>query len=201
MLAIGGSACLVTRSGYTGEDGFEISVAGSEAERLARLLLDDASVTPVGLGARDSLRTEAGLCLYGADIDEQHDAGRSGAGMGDAESPPARRRARRRVPGADAISRELGVGPRRRRAGLRSLIERRFAAAPCCLPGVPRPSPSARSHPAASDLRRPVRSPWVMCRTRSRRPGRTLFAEVRGNRVPVEVTDLPFVPHRYKRTN
>ena len=80
-------------------------------------------------------------------------------------------------------------------------IECRFAAAPCCLPGVPRPSPSARSHPAASDLRRPVRSPWVMCRTRSRRPGRRLFAEVRGNRVPVEVTDLPFVPHRYKRTN
>ena len=71
MLAVGGSACLVTRSGYTGEDGFEISVAGSEAERLARLLLDDPSVTPAGLGARDSLRTEAGLCLYGADIDEQ----------------------------------------------------------------------------------------------------------------------------------
>ena len=71
MLAIGGSACLVSRSGYTGEDGFEISVAGSEAERLARLLLDDASVAPVGLGARDSLRLEAGLCLYGADLDEQ----------------------------------------------------------------------------------------------------------------------------------
>ena len=71
MLAIAGSACLVTRSGYTGEDGFEISVAGSEADRLARLLLDDASVALAGLGARDSLRIEAGLCLYGADIDEQ----------------------------------------------------------------------------------------------------------------------------------
>ena len=68
--SIAGSACLVTRSGYTGEDGFEISVAASEAEKLARVFLEDASVAFAGLGARDSLRTEAGLCLYGSDLDE-----------------------------------------------------------------------------------------------------------------------------------
>src|SRR5471030_3056186 len=68
-LSVAGLPCFVTRSGYTGEDGFEISVANDAAERLARALLDDPSVKPVGLGARDSLRLEAGLCLYGHDID------------------------------------------------------------------------------------------------------------------------------------
>ena len=67
---IAGIACFATRSGYTGEDGFEISVAGSDAEALARALLAQPEVAPVGLGARDTLRLEAGLCLYGHDIDE-----------------------------------------------------------------------------------------------------------------------------------
>ncbi|MDP7345310.1 MAG: glycine cleavage system aminomethyltransferase GcvT, partial [Alphaproteobacteria bacterium] len=62
--------CFVSRSGYTGEDGFEISVSSEYADRLARLLLGEAEVRPAGLGARDSLRLEAGLCLYGNDIDE-----------------------------------------------------------------------------------------------------------------------------------
>ena len=64
-----GTACSVSRSGYTGEDGFEISVANDRAEALARALLDDPAVAPIGLGARDSLRLEAGLCLYGAELD------------------------------------------------------------------------------------------------------------------------------------
>src|SRR5262249_28670589 len=66
---LAGLDCFVSRSGYTGEDGFEISVAGSHAEQLAKLLLADSDVLPIGLGARDSLRLEAGLCLYGHDID------------------------------------------------------------------------------------------------------------------------------------
>src|SRR5450759_3235502 len=69
-VSIAGASCLVSRSGYTGEDGFEISVPAPDAEKLARTLLQDAAVTLIGLGARDSLRTEAGLCLYGSDIDE-----------------------------------------------------------------------------------------------------------------------------------
>ncbi len=68
-VVIGGTACFATRSGYTGEDGFEISIANEHAERLARLLLLQPEVAPIGLGARDSLRLEAGLCLYGHDID------------------------------------------------------------------------------------------------------------------------------------
>jgi aminomethyltransferase len=66
---IDGAECYITRSGYTGEDGFEISVPNTEAERIARLLLSHADVAPIGLGARDSLRLEAGLCLYGHDMD------------------------------------------------------------------------------------------------------------------------------------
>ncbi len=66
---VAGVACFATRSGYTGEDGFEISVAAADAEALARALLADAAVAPAGLGARDTLRLEAGLCLYGHDID------------------------------------------------------------------------------------------------------------------------------------
>ncbi|MBV8168420.1 MAG: glycine cleavage system aminomethyltransferase GcvT, partial [Alphaproteobacteria bacterium] len=69
-VTVAGLPCWVTRSGYTGEDGFEISVAAADADKLARALLGDARVKPIGLGARDSLRLEAGLCLYGHDIDE-----------------------------------------------------------------------------------------------------------------------------------
>ncbi|MCJ9706190.1 MULTISPECIES: glycine cleavage system aminomethyltransferase GcvT, partial [unclassified Bradyrhizobium] len=66
---VAGIACFVSRSGYTGEDGFEISVPAADAERLAKMLLENPDVLPIGLGARDSLRLEAGLCLYGHDID------------------------------------------------------------------------------------------------------------------------------------
>ncbi len=80
----------VSRSGYTGEDGFEISVPAEQAEQLARLLLTDEDVQPIGLGARDSLRLEAGLCLCGHDIDRLDHAGRGRAGMVDPEEPPQR---------------------------------------------------------------------------------------------------------------
>jgi aminomethyltransferase len=201
MLAIGGSACLVTRSGYTGEDGFEISVAGSEAERLARLLLDDASVTPAGLGARDSLRTEAGLCLYGADIDEQTTPVEAALewAMQKVRRPGGARADG--FPGADAILRELGVGPRRRRAGLRSLDRTPVRGGALLFAGRSAAEPigtvtSGCFGPSAAG---PVAMGYVPHLQSA--PGTTLFAEVRGNRVPVEVTDLPFVPHRYKRTN
>ena len=117
--AIAGNACLVTRSGYTGEDGFEISVAASEAEKLAREFLEDASVAFAGLGARDSLRTEAGLCLYGLDLDENTtpaEAALEGA------IQKVRRRGGARsggFPDADVVLRQLDDGPARRRVGLR----------------------------------------------------------------------------------
>jgi aminomethyltransferase len=201
MLAVGGSACLVTRSGYTGEDGFEISIAGSEAERLARLLLDDASVTPAGLGARDSLRTEAGLCLYGADIDEQTTpvAAALEWAMQKVRRPGGARAGG--FPGADAISRELDVGPRRRRVGLRSLDRTpvRSGALLFAERSAVDPIGTVTSGCFGPSAAGPVAMGYVPHPQSA--PGTTLFAEVRGNRVPVEVADLPFVPHRYKRTN
>ena len=139
-----GHACLVTRSGYTGEDGFEISVPVFAAEALAEALLADGSVMPAGLGARDSLRLEAGLCLHGSDIGP--DTTPTEAGL--AWAIPSVRRAgggaRRRVPGrgphARRDRRRPGSAPRRPAP--------RKAAAPCapgrrCSPPPPRPSPSA----------------------------------------------------------
>jgi aminomethyltransferase len=200
-LAIGGSDCLVTRSGYTGEDGFEVSVAGAEAERFARMLLDDASVSLAGLGARDSLRTEAGLCLYGADVDEQTTPVEAALEWA---IQKVRRNGGARAggyPGVEAILREFDAGPRRRRVGLRSqdrtpvrggapLFAERSAA---------QPIGTVTSGCFGPSVAGPVAMGYVP-RTLST-PGATLFAEVRGNRVPVEVTDLPFVPHRYKRAS
>jgi aminomethyltransferase len=199
VLAIGGSDCLVTRSGYTGEDGFEISVAGSEAEPLARMLLDDASVALAGLGARDSLRTEAGLCLYGADIDEQTTPVEAALEWA---IQKVRRHGGSRAGGfrgAEVISRQLEVGSQRRRVGLRSqdrtpvrgaasLFAERSAAEPVGKVTAGCFGPSVAGPVAMGYVPRPLSA-----------PGTTLFAEVRGNRVPVEVTDLPFVPHRYRR--
>jgi glycine cleavage system T protein (aminomethyltransferase) len=199
MLAIGGSPCLVTRSGYTGEDGFEISVAGSEAERLARMLLDDASVALAGLGARDSLRTEAGLCLYGADIDEQTTPVEAALEW---TIQKVRRPGGARAggyPGADAIAHELEAGPKRRRVGLRSLERTpvRGGALLFAAPSAAEPVGAVTSGGFGPSASGPVAMGYVLRPLAAR--GTSLFAEVRGNRVPVEVADLPFVSHRYKR--
>ncbi len=105
---VGGIDCHVSRSGYTGEDGFEISLAAGGARKLARLLLEQEGVAPIGLGARDSLRLEAGLCLYGHDIDETTSPIEAGL----AWSIQKRRRAEGGFPGFERIRRELARGPR-----------------------------------------------------------------------------------------
>ena len=199
VLAIGGSDCLVTRSGYTGEDGFEISIAGAEAERLARLLLDDGSVALAGLGARDSLRTEAGLCLYGADIDEQTTPVE--AALEWAIQKVRRQGGTRagKFPGVDAISRELDVGPRRRRVGLRSLDRTpvRGGALLFAERSAVEPIGTVTSGCFGPSAAAPVAMGYVPSSLSA--SGCPLFAEVRGHRVPLAVTDLPFVSHRYKR--
>ena len=199
-LSIAGASCLVSRSGYTGEDGFEISVAAREAEKLARTLLQDAAVTLIGLGARDSLRTEAGLCLYGSDIDEsttpveaalewaiQKTRRRGGARAGN-------------FPGADVVLEELERGASRRRVGLKPR-ERTPVRAGVLLYADASASQSVGTvtsgtfGPSAAG---PVAMGYVPSALSA--PHTLLFADVRGNRLPVEVTELPFVPHRYKRT-
>jgi len=111
---IAGFETFVSRSGYTGEDGYEISIASAQAESFARILLDQPDVAPIGLGARDSLRLEAGLCLYGHELDETIDPIESALSW----SIQKRRRVEGGFPGAERIQGALAIGPVRRRVGV-----------------------------------------------------------------------------------
>ncbi len=197
---IAGVSCLVSRSGYTGEDGFEISIPVRDAEKVARALLADQAVTLVGLGARDSLRTEAGLCLYGCDIDESTSPVEAAL---DWAIPKVRRRGGARAgnfPGVDVVLEQLERGAPRCRVGLKP-HGRAPVRAGVLLYADPSAShsvgtvtsgtfgPSAEGPVAMGYVPRALSTPTTL-----------LFADVRGNRLPVEVTELPFVPHRYKRT-
>jgi aminomethyltransferase len=110
-----GIETFVSRSGYTGEDGYEISVASTEAEKFARMLLSQPDVAPIGLGARDSLRLEAGLCLHGHELDETVDPIEAALIW----SIQKRRRVEGGFPGAERIQSALAHGPNRRRVGVR----------------------------------------------------------------------------------
>jgi len=114
MEIAGIEGCIVSRSGYTGEDGFEISVPGDEAENLARMLLKSPDVEPIGLGARDSLRLEAGLCLYGHDIDRATTPVEAALTWAIGK----RRREEGGFPGADKILGQISNGAPRKRVGL-----------------------------------------------------------------------------------
>jgi aminomethyltransferase len=192
--------CLVSRSGYTGEDGFEISVPARDAEKLARTLLKDTAVTLVGLGARDSLRIEAGLCLYGSDIDESATPVEAAL---DWAIQKVRRHGGARAgnfPGADVVLEQLERGAPRCRVGLKPR-ERTPVRAGVLLYTDASASQSVGTvtsgtfGPSAAGPVAMGYLPSVMSA-----PNTLLFADVRGNRLPVEVTELPFVPHRYKRT-
>jgi aminomethyltransferase len=194
---IGGFACLVSRSGYTGEDGFEISVAADDAQALARALLAHVDVQPIGLGARDSLRLEAGLCLYGHDLDEQvtpvEAALRWAIG-------PARRNAGVRAggfPGADVVLAQLRDGVSRCRVGLRpqGRAPVREGAQLLCAAG------EIVGHVTSGGFGPSVGHPVAMAYVDSAHAhlGCELNAEVRGRLLPVTVSALPFAAHQYKR--
>ena len=191
--SFGATQLTVTRSGYTGEDGYEISLPADEAETFARALLANPLVWPIGLGARDSLRLEAGLCLYGHDIDETTSPVEAALTW----SISKRRRAEGGFPGAARIQRELREGPSRLRVGL--LPEGRAPAREGTLitdeagaqigvvtSGGFGPSlngPLAMGYVAAAHaaLDMPVR------------------LVVRGKPLPARIVALPFVPHHFYR--
>jgi aminomethyltransferase len=198
-LTLAGRACLAARSGYTGEDGFEISIAAADAEHLARTLLNNATVTLAGLGARDTLRTEAGLCLYGADIDESTTPVEAALEW---VIPKVRRRGGARAAGflgADIILHQLASGPARRRVGLRAQARTPVRGGALLFAGSSAAAPigTVTSGGFGPSMGGPVAMGYVPRALSA--PGTILAAEVRGNRVPVEVTKLPFVVHRYKR--
>ena len=189
----------VSRSGYTGEDGFEISVAADRAEALARRLLEHDAVAPIGLGARDSLRLEAGLCLYGHDIDT--DTSPVEAALAWAIQKVRRAGGARAggFPGAARILAELESGPARRRVGLtpegRAPMRegtRLFEAT-----DGGEAVGYVTSGGFGPSLGAPVAMGYVPAGLAG--AGRVLHGEVRGKRLPVRVVDLPFVPAGFKR--
>jgi len=194
---IDGAACFVTRSGYTGEDGFEISVPNDRAEALARRLLSEDEVAPIGLGARDSLRLEAGLCLYGHDIDTTTTPveaslmwALSKARRADGARPGG-------YPGADVIAGQIANGVARRRVGLRpeGRAPVRDGAELCDAEG--RVVGQVTSGGFGPTVGGPIAMGYVP--TGLATPGAALTATVRGRSIPVEVAALPFVPQRYYR--
>ncbi len=182
----------VSRSGYTGEDGFEISVRADHVEALADALLAHEAVRPIGLGARDSLRLEAGLPLYGHDLSVETDPVEADLAF----AIPARRRAAADFPGAARIVAALEQGPARRRVGL--LLEGRMAAREGAqVLADNRVVGTVTSGGFAPTLGRPIAMAFV--ETALAAPGTELSLSVRGKTIPATITSLPFIPHRYVR--
>lgn len=192
-LDVGGVSCLVTRSGYTGEDGFEISVPDSAIHDLTRRLLDDAAVKPVGLGARDSLRLEAGLCLHGNDITPTTNPVEANLIW----AMQKRRREEGGFPGVAIVQKELAAGPARKRVGI-----------------LPEGKAPARAHTEITDMSGKVigeitsggfgpslGAPLAMgyVETAHAADNTPIQLLVRGKALPAKVAPMPFVPHRYWR--
>jgi aminomethyltransferase len=188
-----GASAFVSRSGYTGEDGFEISIPDHLATRLFERLLTHEDVAPAGLAARDSLRLEAGLCLYGHDIDSTTDPVEAGL----AWSIGKRRREEGGFPGAARIRAALAEGPARRRVGLlpQSKAPLRDGATLAAPDG--RIVGRVTSGGYSPSLSRPIAMGYVESAFAA--PGVTLSSDLRAKSVSVEVSTLPFVPHRYAK--
>jgi aminomethyltransferase len=196
---VAGIGCFVSRSGYTGEDGFEISVPAEAAERLAKLLLEDADVLPIGLGARDSLRLEAGLCLYGHDIDTTTTPIEAALEWSMQKS---RRAGGIRVGGflgAEKVLAQFADGAPRRRVGLRpeGRAPVREGAALFASDNTLEQIGSVTSGGFGPTLNAPIAMGYVP--TVLAANGTRVFAEVRGQRLPLIVSPTPFVPNNYKR--
>ncbi|MES2497501.1 MAG: glycine cleavage system aminomethyltransferase GcvT [Pseudomonadota bacterium] len=189
---LAGAPVWISRSGYTGEDGFEISLPAEAAEAVASLLLAQPEVKPVGLGARDSLRLEAGLPLYGHDLDTTTDPAMAGLGF----AVPKRRRAEAGFPGAVTVGRHFADGPPRKRIGM-ILSGRQPAREGALIFDGDTQVGTITSGGFSPSLQVPIAMGYVV-------PGsaglnRPLQIEVRGKRLDAVVAPMPFVPHRYVR--
>lgn len=190
---VAGCPAIISRSGYTGEDGFEISIEGSDGERVARALLGEPEVLPIGLGARDSLRLEAGLCLYGHDIDETVTPVEANLVW----SIGKRRKVDKDFPAAEKIMSQVFNGVSKKRVGI-----------------LPVGKAPAREHTPVADktgrvigeitsggfgpsLNGPVAMGYV--ETAFAGDGTEIDLVVRGKPMPARVAPMPFVAHRYRR--
>ena len=192
-----GAECYLTRSGYTGEDGFEISVPAEAAERLARALLAQPEVQPAGLGARDTLRLEAGLCLYGHDIDTTTTAVEAGLTWAIQKVRRAGGDRAGGYPGATVVDAQLANGPARKRVGLVGLERVPVREGAPLVSADGRAVGRVTSGTVGPTVKQPIAMAWL--ETALAAPGTEVFAEVRGKRVPMRVAAMPFAPHRYHR--
>ncbi|MBI4183416.1 MAG: glycine cleavage system aminomethyltransferase GcvT [Proteobacteria bacterium] len=192
-LRVAGIACEATRSGYTGEDGFEISVVAAKAVALARALLAEPGVKPVGLGARDSLRLEAGLCLYGSDIDTTTTPVEADLSWTIAK----RRREGGGFPGAEIIRRQLAEGAPRLRVGILPEGRQPARAHTEVFSAAGERIGEVTSGGFGPTLGRPIAMGYV--RRDFAAAGTELRLVVRGKEMPAKVVPMPFVPHRYHR--
>lgn len=193
---LAGHRVQIARAGYTGEDGFEISLPASAAEEIAALLCAEPEVQPIGLGARDSLRLEAGLPLYGHDMTPETSPIEAGALFGINK----RRRSEGGFPGAERIMREIAEGPQRKWVGLK--LEGRLPAREGAqvFAGPEHGGPKVgivTSGGFSPTLGQPVALAYVASAYAA--PGTSLEVEVRGKRLSATISPTPFVPHRYYR--
>jgi aminomethyltransferase len=192
-VSLAGIRCFVTRSGYTGEDGFEVSVAAENAVALAERLLTEPEVAPIGLGARDTLRLEAGLCLYGHDID----ATTTPIEAGLAWTIGKRRRAEGGFPGAETILAQLAEGPRRRRVGLRPDGRAPAREGTAIVDEAGQPIGAVTSGGFGPTVGAPIAMGYVD--NAHAAEGTALALVVRDVPRPARVAALAFVPTRYYR--
>ena len=192
-----GIECFVTCSGYTGEDGFEISVDGVSAQRLAELLLLETEVAPIGLGARDSLRLEVGLCLHGHELSEEITPIEAGLKWAIA---PSRREIGERAggyPGAEVLDRQMRDGTRRVRVGLKVLGRRPVRAGQALLNQEGDEVGIICSDAFGASVGGPIAMAYVHPSASAK--GSVLNADLRGKLVELEVVALPMLPQRYFR--
>jgi aminomethyltransferase len=193
MCEIAGIPCVITRSGYTGEDGFEISLPNDGAEPIARLLLGEPEVAMAGLGARDSLRLEAGLCLYGNDIDELTSPVEAGLTWVIGK----RRKRDWDFPGAVVVRDHLDNGPPRQRVGLRPVGRAPARAGTDIVAPDGTLAGSVTSGGFAPSLNAPIAMGYVSSDRAA--DGTELLLQVRGKPLAAHVVPMPFVQHRYIR--
>lgn len=198
-LTINGTECWVSRSGYSGEDGYEISVHESQAEELALALLSDENVEAIGLGARDSLRLEAGLCLYGHDIDTTTLPAEAGLVWAIQKSRRAGGEREGGFPGADAVLAQITEGPARKRVGLKPAGRAPMREGVELYEAAEGGEPIGKitSGGFGPTVGGPVAMGYVPAGLAA--PGTEIYGELRGKRQPLTVTPLPFVAANFKR--
>jgi aminomethyltransferase len=194
---LAGADCFVTRSGYTGEDGFEISVPAPQAQALARALLALAEVKPAGLGARDTLRLEAGLCLYGHDIDDVTTPVEAGLAWAIQKVRRAGGARAGGYPGAAVIDRQLALGVGTKRVGLVGLERVPVREGALIVDAHGHKLGHVTSGTLAPTVKHPIALAYLAADHAV--PDHEVYARVRDRNQPMRVSALPFVPHRYQR--